>query len=543
VNHSSASAHADPPAAVQGEAEVRARLTALAELARAAHSAEFCALAWQPGDDDGTVSVPAAPSRWDPAVRAAFDALAREADQNADPAAAAARDRVSEAILSPREVAALAGRDALARDNLLLWAGRFGTREAVVRVALAADRRPAEVKALLQLIGRAALAAVGAEAVGSSRAFWRTRATTALAELAQVHGEAAAATELARDVARAAAAIAALTTADRLEKLGAVLAAAAGCERWILALADEGGRLAVAANSGDVAAPADLAEGGALAQSFARRITIARDRAAATSFPEDRIFQSAWITVPFDGGAIALAARGEISAPARARAEAIAAGLGPIMRGWREGEELARYRRLVQRLALRMFAAIDEERARIARDLHDDQAQLLAAARIALEGGRDEARAVFRTLEAELRRRMRRVRPALLGRVTLTAAIEHEFTRLAAAGIQARLVRKGAVAHISRPVQQLCFQALREGLSNVIRHSGATRAKVVLERRAGLVRLAIADNGRGMSPGVDTAAGMGLAGITERLELMGGRLAIDSQPGATTLIAEIPELA
>jgi signal transduction histidine kinase len=543
VSDLSVSTHAVPPAAAQGAADLCARLTALAELARAAHSAEFCALAWHGGDDDGALRVPAAPSRWDEVVRAAFDALAREADQLGAPAAAAARDQVSETILSSREVAALAGPDTLAGDGLLLWTGRFSTGEAAVRVVLATDRRPAEAKALLPLNGRAALAAVAEVAVGSSRAFWRKRATAALAELARVHGEAAAATELAREVARAAAAITALTPADRLEKLGAALAAAAGCERWILALADEGGRLAVAASSGAVAAPADLAERGALAESFARRITIARDPAAAVSFPEDRIFQSAWVAVPFDGGAIALAARDEISAPARARAEAIAAGLGPIVRGWRARDELARYRALVQRLALRMFAAIDEERAKIARDLHDDQAQLLAAARIALEGGRDEARAVFRTLEAELRRRTRQVRPALLGRVTLTEAIENEFKRLAAAGIQARLVRKGAVTRISRPVQQLCLQALREGLSNVIRHSGATRVKVVLERHTGLVRLAIADNGRGMPRGAEAAAGMGLAGITERLELMGGRLAIDSQPGATTLIAEIPEPA
>ena len=52
---------------------------------------------------------------------------------------------------------------------------------------------------------------------------------------------------------------------------------------------------------------------------------------------------------------------------------------------------------------MRLFGAVEDERVRIARDLHDDQAQLLAAARLALEGGRDEARAIFERLEGELR--------------------------------------------------------------------------------------------------------------------------------------------
>ena len=77
-----------------------------------------------------------------------------------------------------------------------------------------------------------------------------------------------------------------------------------------------------------------------------------------------------------------------------------------------------------------MFAAIDEERARIARDLHDDQAQLLAAAKMALDGPHDAARTIFKQVEEELRRKTRELRPATLGNALLDDAIERELARV-----------------------------------------------------------------------------------------------------------------
>jgi len=151
----------------------------------------------------------------------------------------------------------------------------------------------------------------------------------------------------------------------------------------------------------------DLGEAhSALGESFRRRIVIARwrdrdagivDRAQQSS--EDRMFVGSYVCIPFEAGAIALASRdGRASA---SRAEAIVERLAPIAANWVMEREAARRSLLVRQLALRMFAAIDEERARIARDLHDDQAQLLAAAKIALEGRREAARAIFKQVEAE----------------------------------------------------------------------------------------------------------------------------------------------
>jgi signal transduction histidine kinase len=247
------------------------------------------------------------------------------------------------------------------------------------------------------------------------------------------------------------------------------------------------------------------------------------------------------VCIPFDAGAVALASRGGAGTTARADAEAIVARLGPIVTNWVMEQQAASRSGLVRQLALRMFTAIDKERARIARDLHDDQAQLLAAAKIALEGGREEARAIFKQIEDELRRRTRELRPATLGRATLDDAIEREFRRLSGAGITAKLVDAGA-AHasvISRPVQQLCFQVVREALSNVIRHARAKSVEVLVERTPEAARISISDDGRGIDP--SNAEGSGLSGVRERLELMGGGLTIESRAGRTTIVAEIPE--
>jgi two-component system sensor histidine kinase UhpB len=228
-----------------------------------------------------------------------------------------------------------------------------------------------------------------------------------------------------------------------------------------------------------------------------------------------------------------------------ARVQELGRRVAPIVREWQARAEIERLHRLVRNLGFRMFAAIDAERARIARDLHDHQAQLLAAARIALEAGPDEARGIFKQVEDALRLRVRELRPALLGRSSLADALRYELRRLADAGIKGRLVGAKRMNALTRPVQQLCYQVAREALSNVIRHSEADRASITVEKRAGRVFLTIFDNGKGVAEaGGEIRAsrdGLGLSGIGERLEMMGGKVEIQSCAGATRVIAEIPE--
>jgi len=544
---SDAGAFTQPAATAAGRdaqgAELHARLTQLADSARTSLSATLCIIDWQTGNAAGEVRSTANASASDAAARTALRALdAHAAAQASAFAGTVADDGVGEIILARDDLAAISSAAALTGERAEICAASFADGGCTVRAALIvpAGRRESEIKASLQILGRAALAAVSASGAESSRAFWRNRATDALARLAEV-GSAASAAERARIEADGVIkTLARAGSRDCFALLGAAIAGACGCDGWIVAAVRDG-QLAIAAGSPGIATPSNLASAGAIAESFRSGRAIECDPAGgpARSFAEDRVFRRPWIAIPFDRGAIALASRRAIAAEARAKAEAIAAGIGPLVRAWTAEDDLARHRALVQRLALRMFRAIDEERARIARDLHDDQAQLLAAAQIALEGGRDEARAIFGRLEEELRSRTRELRPATLGRATLLDAIAGEFKRLKAAGIAARLVRRAGANKISRPVQELCYQVAREAFSNVIRHSSASAVDVAIERRAGSVRLSISDNGRGMARAA--AGGMGLKGLAERLELMGGRLGVESNPRGTALTAEIPE--
>jgi two-component system, NarL family, sensor kinase len=93
---------------------------------------------------------------------------------------------------------------------------------------------------------------------------------------------------------------------------------------------------------------------------------------------------------------------------------------------------------------------------------------------------------------------------------------------------------------LTRPLQELCYQVAREALANVVRHAGATRVTIEVVKDGGHVQLAIRDNGRGL-PAVSATGGIGLKGLRERVELMGGKLRLESRPGATSLIAELTE--
>jgi signal transduction histidine kinase len=186
-----------------------------------------------------------------------------------------------------------------------------------------------------------------------------------------------------------------------------------------------------------------------------------------------------------------------------------------------------------------MFSAVDSERARIARDLHDHQAQLLAAARIGIAAGPDQARGIFKQLEEDLRRHVRELKPPTLGRSTLAEGLRHELRRLADVGFTTRLLHADRMDTLTRPVQQVCYQVAREAIANVVRHANASRVEIGIDRRESRVRLSILDNGTGI--GAPGGGGIGLQGLRERLEYMGGRLLLESQPGSTRLVAEIPE--
>ncbi len=136
--------------------------------------------------------------------------------------------------------------------------------------------------------------------------------------------------------------------------------------------------------------------------------------------------------------------------------------------------------------------------------------------------------------------RLRELRPAELGKRTLSAALRAELDRLAAGGIDTRLKGIAAANRLPASVRQVCYQIAREALANIVRHARAISAEILIERDAGIARLTVIDNGRGIEPRARAAGGMGLGGLAERLELLGGAMRVESSRGMTRLVAEIP---
>ena len=503
------------------------------------------------------VYAPPGDSRWDEALNAILVALE---NRLVDAIAAGGRKRargapgsiesIERIALSADEVAPIARLEKIS-DEYQLAASAFTDGASAVRIAMVAraDRDRGELEASVELIARAVFGEMALAAARASLEFWRTHGAKngreAVGAKRELGRERAAANYLDEAVVAARRA----QPGERFRRFGQLVADGAGFDQWVVAAA-EGGALTLAASSSGLK-EFDLGEADStLGESFRRRIVIARwrDRDAAIadhakqSF-EDRLFVGSYVCIPFEAGAIALASRdGRASA---SRAEAIVARLAPIAANWVMERDAARRRGLVRQLALRMFAAIDEERARIARDLHDDQAQLLAAAKIALEGRREAARSIFKQVEEELRRKTRELRPITIGDGSLDEAIEREFARLNRAGVTAKLVHlahDGAAKKISRPVQQLCIQAVRETLSNVIRHARAKSVQITIESTDAAARVSVTDDGCGIGAHLK-GDGTGLAGLRERLELMGGSLTVESRAGRTTVVAEIPESA
>jgi signal transduction histidine kinase len=468
-------------------------------------------------------------------------------------AAASNRESSRRIALSVRELDAIA-RAAHTNDAdapVHLAGAAFIDGGQPVRIALVApfDRTRGEIEASLELIARANFAELELSAVRASLEFWRRQGARTGREANGATRALARERRAAQELDTAASAARGFLAHERFARFGALISSYAGFEQWIVAIEEDGA--------------ASVAAGSPRLKNFDKSFKLAADRSALArcisshapvsrpgdgdgdlrALCEDALFRSPYVCIPFEAGAIALASAAEQTPAAVLRAHAMVERLDPIVKLWVMEMQAARRDALVKQLAMRMFAAIDEERSRIARDLHDDQAQLIAAAELALKGGREEAREIFKQVGSELRRRTRELRPPLLGNATLAEAIGREFMRLEAASVSARLVyRDGAgAAMISRPVQQLCFQVTREAISNVIRHANATSVEVAIELTNGIARVSITDNGRGIHIN-RRADGIGLAGIRERLELMGGCVTLESKSGRTMLVAEIPEL-
>ncbi len=564
--------------AAAGDPLASAMNTLAALAATAAGSGAACLISWQRLSNGGAAYAPA-DSRWEPALWAILGLLWRQGGAQGSAPDLSLRKNLTltkplALRMSAAEVALRCGRALPVQtrmEALGVACSSSPTAQASVVLLVPQGSAAAQTDALIELVERQALAELALSEEAASLWFWRDRAATSAEQLAAERAAARRERDAQARAERAITAALKFKPRDRWAGVGKLFAASGPFAAWVVALADEGAaapRIA-AASAPKWAAALKFDGPSALGEAIRRQATIvrslggrgaparggkprgahaaggARGAVRTGSHPEDRAFGgfAAYLCVPFEGGAIALASARPPEPAARGRAEALAARLGRLTARWVAEERLARTRALVRELGTRLFAAADAERARIARDLHDDQAQLLAAARLALEGGRDEARVIFERLQTELRARLRELRPAELGNRKLAAALRAELARLAEAGIGTELAGAVAADRLPAGVQRVCFQLAREALANVARHAEATRVEVRVERSEGTARLIVIDDGRGIEANAaDTAAGggMGLQGLAERLEYAGGRMKLESRKGMTRLVAEIP---
>jgi two-component system, NarL family, sensor histidine kinase UhpB len=215
-------------------------------------------------------------------------------------------------------------------------------------------------------------------------------------------------------------------------------------------------------------------------------------------------------------------------------------------------ERLERERRRSGELVLR---AQEEERKRIARDLHDEVNQSLTALLLRIEAVVQDAPAQLRSQLDETKRLAdqamgelldlaRQLRPTALDDHGLVAALStyvRDFDRRGQA--RASFWADPRLGELSPDVQVVVYRVAQEALVNAARHSGATHVEVSLEPCDSKVRLQVADNGSGFAF-AEEGKGLGLSGMRERALLVGGTLEIDSRPGkGTTVKLEVPATA
>ncbi|MGA7397804.1 MAG: sensor histidine kinase [Solirubrobacterales bacterium] len=233
------------------------------------------------------------------------------------------------------------------------------------------------------------------------------------------------------------------------------------------------------------------------------------------------------------------------------------ANLPPGIDGKAETQEVARLelaflsmmRRLEAERRRSSSAALnaqEEERARVARDLHDQVNQSLTGVLLRLEAARaaappeleqelvDTSTLAHQAMD-ELLTVARQLRPTALDDLGLSAAIAGQIEQLGQSEIKATFEVDGDVSGVDPDIQLVIYRVAQEALGNAIRHSQADSVQVKLGRLSDRVELVVTDDGNGFTF-AESTSGLGLGGMRERAILVGGDLQIQSRPDHGTVV-------
>ncbi len=211
---------------------------------------------------------------------------------------------------------------------------------------------------------------------------------------------------------------------------------------------------------------------------------------------------------------------------------------------------------MVRRLSNRIIMAQEDERRRVALDLHDGIIQLLSSIQFRLQSGRKsksrfritdvhEATGLLDKAIGEVRRIAHNLRPSVLDDLGLAAALRsmcEEFSRNSGIAVDFQYPRNAS--RLPQNVELTLFRTIQEAFNNIEKHSRATRVSLAVEERDGYVHATVQDNGVGLKRslgrrGQDSKKGMGLDGMKERVQFLGGSVEITSKPrrGVTVSIS------
>lgn len=217
----------------------------------------------------------------------------------------------------------------------------------------------------------------------------------------------------------------------------------------------------------------------------------------------------------------------------------------------REAAELERSRLTLRGLSASVVEAREEERRRIARELHDELGQRLTALKIDLANlaasaalGPDDPRvagmsAMIDDTLASVRRIASDLRPLMLDDLGLNAAIEwlaRDASRRMGIEVRARLPAQEPA--IDQRVAIALYRMVQEALTNVARHARASRVRIELRSEKASLLLSVVDDGVGLADGaLERGGSYGLLGLRERAHMLGGEVQVSAEPGGGTRLA------
>jgi signal transduction histidine kinase len=204
----------------------------------------------------------------------------------------------------------------------------------------------------------------------------------------------------------------------------------------------------------------------------------------------------------------------------------------------------------------KVISAQEEERRRIARELHDETGQSLTSLMVRLQNMNqqcplpelkpqiDELRQVVSQTLDGVHNLSRELRPSVLDDLGLEAALGRyvqDYRALHHVDVDLVILGLGD-SRLSPAIETALYRIVQEGLTNVARHADAATVSVLVERRDGLVRVIIEDDGVGFDPvAADSTGRLGLFGMRERAELLNGSVTVESAPGqGTSVFVQVP---